>query len=123
MSKPGLKGIRHVIAATGYSAKGLKAAWQHESAFRQECTLGLVMLPFAFLLGENLGQTALLIAVCFLVLIVELLNSAIEAAVDRIGTEHHELAGRAKDMGSAAVSLSLLLVWVTWGLVLLQRLF
>ena len=66
--------------------------------------LGILMLPLAFLLGQNLAQTALLIAVCFLVLIVELLNSAIEAVVDRVGHEHHELAGRAKDMGSAAVS-------------------
>ena len=121
MSKPGHTGFRHLIAATGYSAKGLRAAWQHESAFRQESLLGLIMLPLAFLLGDTLAQTALLIAVCFLVLIVELLNSAIEATVDRISEEHHELAGRAKDMGSAAVSLSLLLVWVTWGLVIAQR--
>ena len=111
-----------MIAAAGYSVRGLRAAWQHESAFRQECILGILMLPFAFVLGENLAQTALLIAACFLVLIVELLNSAIEAAVDRVGHEHHELAGRAKDMGSAAVALSLLLVWITWGLVGIQRL-
>jgi diacylglycerol kinase (ATP) len=122
MTKPGYTGFRHVIAAAGYSARGLRAAWQHESAFRQECILGILMLPLAFLLGENLAQTALLIAVCFLVLIVELLNSAIEAAVDRVGHEHHELAGRAKDMGSAAVALSLLLVWITWGLVAILRL-
>lgn len=123
MSKPGHKGIRRLIAATRYSAKGLQAAWKHESAFRQESLLGLIMLPLALLLGETVAQRAVLIGVCFLVLIVELLNSAIEAAVDRIGTEHHELAGRAKDMGSAAVSLSLLLVWLTWGLVIVHRLF
>jgi len=123
MSKPGHKGIKRLIAATRYSAKGLQAAWKHESAFRQESLLGLIMLPLALLLGETVAQRAVLIGVCFLVLIVELLNSAIEAAVDRIGTEHHELAGRAKDMGSAAVSLSLLLVWLTWGLVIVHRLF
>lgn len=122
MSKPGHKGIKRLIAATRYSAKGLQAAWKHESAFRQESLLGLIMLPLALLLGETVAQRAVLIGVCFLVLIVELLNSAIEAAVDRIGTEHHELAGRAKDMGSAAVSLSLLLVWLTWGLVIVHRL-
>ena len=122
MTKPGYTGFKHVIAAAEYSKRGLRAAWQHESAFRQECMLGILMLPLAFLLGQNLAQTALLIAVCFLVLIVELLNSAIEAVVDRVGHEHHELAGRAKDMGSAAVALSLFLVWVTWGLVAIQRL-
>ena len=122
MTKPGYTGFKHVHAAAEYSKRGLRAAWQHESAFRQECMLGILMLPLAFLLGQNLAQTALLIAVCFLVLIVELLNSAIEAVVDRVGHEHHELAGRAKDMGSAAVALSLFLVWVTWGLVAIQRL-
>ena len=80
-----------------------------------------MLLPCAFLLGETLVQTALLIGVCVIVLITELLNSALEAAVDRMGEEFHDLAGRAKDMGSAAVALSLALVWLTWGLVAIQR--
>lgn len=122
MPKPGYTGLKRVVKATEYSAKGLRSAWRHESAFRQECTIGLILLPCAFLLGETLVQTALLIGVCVLVLIVELLNSAVEAAVDRVGEDHHDLAGRAKDMGSAAVALSLALVWITWGLVAVQRL-
>lgn len=122
MAKPGYTGLRRLLKATEYSLQGLRLAWRHESAFRQECSIGLVLLPCAFLLGENLAQTAMLIGVCVLVLITELLNSAIEAAVDRIGPQLDELAGRAKDMGSAAVALSLLLVWITWGLVTLDRL-
>ena len=121
MPKPGYTGWQRVIKASEYSAKGLVSAWRHESAFRQECTIGLILLPCAFLLGETLTQTALLIGVCLVVLITELLNSAVEAAVDRMGEEFHDLAGRAKDMGSAAVSLSILLVWVTWGLVVIER--
>ncbi|MAT83917.1 MAG: diacylglycerol kinase [Gammaproteobacteria bacterium] len=121
MPKPQYKGLMHVIKATEYSLKGLRSAWLHESAFRQECIIGLVLLPCAFLLGETLVQTALLIGVCVIVLITELLNSALEAAVDRMGEEFHDLAGRAKDMGSAAVALSLALVWLTWGLVAIQR--
>lgn len=122
MTKPGYKGFQRLRKATEYSWQGLRSAWRHESAFRQECLIGLILLPCAFLLGQDLVQTALLIAVCLLVLITELLNSALEAAVDRTGTEQNDLAGRAKDMGSAAVALSLALVWITWGLVGLQRL-
>ena len=122
MPKPGHTGFQRVVKATEYSIRGLKSAWEHESAFRQECTIGVILLPLAFLLGEDLVQTALLIGVCLIVLITELLNSAVEAAIDRMGEEVHDLAGRAKDMSSAAVALSLVLVWVTWGLVALQRL-
>lgn len=121
MAKPGHRGWKRVVKATEYSARGLRSAWEHESAFRQECTIGLILLPCAFLLGETLLQTALLIAVCVIVLITELLNSAVEATVDRMGEELHDLAGRAKDMSSAAVALSLVLVWITWGLVALER--
>ena len=117
MTKPGRTGFQRIIDATLYSAQGLKAAWRYESAFRQECAVGLVLLPVAFWLGETLTQTALLIGVIGIVLIVELLNSAVEAVVDRIGHEHHDLAGRAKDMGSAAVFVSLVLVALTWLLV------
>jgi diacylglycerol kinase (ATP) len=122
MPKPGYTGFMRVVKATEYSANGLREAWRHESAFRQECTIGLILLPFAFVVGATLVQTALLIAVCVLVLITELLNSAVEAAVDRSGEEVDELARRAKDMGSAAVALSLALVWITWGLVGFERL-
>ena len=121
MPKPGHTGFKRVVKATEYSIRGLRSALEHESDFRQECTIGLILLPFAFLLGETLVQTALLIGVCLIVLITELLNSAVEATVDRMGEELHDLAGRAKDMSSAAVALSLVLVWVTWGLVALQR--
>lgn len=118
--KTGDTGLTRVLAAFKYSGKGLRAAWRHEAAFRQECTLALLMLPLALLLAQSLTQLALLIAVCVLVLVVELLNSAVEAVVDRIGPEHHDLAGRAKDMGSAAVLLSLLMALTTFVLVGVQ---
>jgi diacylglycerol kinase (ATP) len=121
MSKPGKTGIARVIDATRYSKQGLLAAWRHESAFRQECTLALLLLPLAWLLGTTTAERLLLIAVLGLVLITELLNSGIEAVVDRVGHEHHDLAGRAKDMGSAAVFISLSLVLVVWGTVAIQR--
>ncbi|HEX7035100.1 MAG TPA: diacylglycerol kinase [Pseudomonadales bacterium] len=116
-------GIKRLVKATEYSLRGLRSAWRYEPAFRQECLIGLVLLPCAFLLGETLVQTALLIGVCLIVLITELLNSAVEAAIDRMGEELHDLAGRAKDMSSAAVAVSLLLVGITWALVALQRFF
>ena len=119
--KPGHTGLKHVIKATGYSIQGLQAAWRHESAFRQECTIAAMLTPLAFWLGEGAVQVSLLIGVLGLVLIVELLNSAVEAVVDRVGHEHNDLAGRAKDMGSAAVAISLLLVVFTWGAVAWQR--
>ena len=121
MVKPGHTGIKRVVMATGYSLKGIRSAWQHESAFRQEVTIAIVLLPCAFLLAETLTQAALLIGTLVVVLLTELLNSAVEAVVDRIGHEHHDLAGQAKDMGSAAVFFSLALVVVTWGLVALDR--
>lgn len=121
MNKPGYTGLRRIVKAMEYSIQGLRAAWQHESAFRQESIAALVLVPCAFLLAETWVQAALLIAVCFLVLITELLNSAVEAAVDRVSPERHQLAGRAKDMGSAAVLLSILLMLSTWILVALQR--
>ena len=123
VAKPRHTGIKRLVKATEYSLRGLRSAWRHEPAFRQECLIGLVLLPCAFLLGETLVQTALLIGVCVIVLITELLNSAVEAAIDRMGEELHDLAGRAKDMSSAAVALSLLLVAVTWTLVAVQRFF
>jgi diacylglycerol kinase (ATP) len=114
----GKTGITRVWNALFYSMDGFRAAFRHEDAFRQEVMLAAVMIPAAFFLTQdNLGR-ALMIASVMLVLIVELLNSAIEATVDRISLENHALAKRAKDIGSASVLLSLLLVLVVWGLVL-----
>ena len=109
--------MARIIAAGGYSMQGFKAAYRHEAAFRQEMWLFILLLPIALLWPVSLLAKALLIASLFLVLIVELFNSAVEAVVDRIGPEYHELSGRAKDIGSAAVLLALLLVFIVWGLV------
>jgi diacylglycerol kinase (ATP) len=121
LSKPGNTGIARVIAATRYSISGLRAAWRFESAFRQETTLAVFLMPVALWLGTTAVERALLIAVLGIVLITELLNSAVEAVVDRVGEEHHALAGRAKDMGSAAVFISLVLALVTWGVIAYGR--
>ena len=120
MGKTGVTGIRRIINATGYSLKGLKAAIKHEAAFRQELLLVVILLPLAFYLGKDGVEHALMIGSLFLVLIVELLNSAIESVVDRVGEEHHELSGRAKDIGSAAVFLSLLNVIAVWLVIILR---
>ena len=117
----GATGIRRLINATRYSWQGLAAAARHEAAFRQELLLAVVLLPLGLWLGANGVERALLAGGVLLVLIVELLNSGVEAAVDRISAEHHELAKRAKDYGSAAVMLSLVLTGGVWALVLLPR--
>ena len=114
MPKPGHTGFQRIVKATGYSWQGFRAAWQNESAFRQECTLGIILLPLAFVIGQSMLQVAVLISMLAVVLITELLNSPVEAGVDRVGDELHDLAGRAKDMGSAAVFVSLALVVIVW---------
>ena len=119
--KPGHTGLRRIQAATRFSLRGLRSAWRGEAAFRQECVAAIVLTPAAFLLAETLTQAALLLAVLGLVLVTELLNSALEAAVDRIGETPHELSARAKDMGSAAVFVSLTIAGATWALVALDR--
>lgn len=111
-------GIKRIWLAAGYSLSGLRAAWIHEAAFRQELALAVVLLPLAVVLPESWLQSAILIGCVMVVLITELLNSAIEAAVDRVSGDHHELAKRAKDIGSAAVFLSLVNCFVVWMLVL-----
>ena len=121
MAKPGKTGITRIIDATRYSAQGLASAWKNEAAFRQELALVVVLLPAAFWLGQTALERALLIGTLLIVLIVELLNSAVEAAIDRHGHEHNPLSGQAKDMGSAAVFISLLLVAVVWGLIAAER--
>lgn len=115
-------GFRHLINSTRYSLKGLRAAFRDEAAFRQELSLCVILLPLAIWLGREPVEWILLIGSCLLVLIVELLNSAVENVVDRIGPEHHELSGRAKDIGSAAVMLALCTAGLTWGVLLLARL-
>ncbi|OJW83400.1 diacylglycerol kinase [Thiobacillus sp. 65-1402] len=116
----GKTGLRRVLNAAVYSWAGLAAAFRHEDAFRQEVFLALLLIPLALVLGETGMARALMIGAVLLVLIVELLNSAIEAAVDRISLEHHLLIKRAKDMGSAAVMIALVNVAVVWALVLLN---
>ena len=113
--KPGKTGLTRIIEATGHSIRGLRACWQHETAFRQDVIISLVLLALSFFVAESTTQWLALIAPLFLLVIVELLNSAIEAAVDRIGHEHHELSGRAKDFGSAAVFLCWFLIAASWG--------
>jgi diacylglycerol kinase (ATP) len=114
----GKTGLRRIWNALFYSFDGLKAAYRHEDAFRQEVWLALVLIPLAFFLPVSGMGKALMMASVLMVLIVELLNSAVEATVDRVSLEHHRLAKRAKDIGSAAVLFSLINVAVVWLLVL-----
>jgi diacylglycerol kinase (ATP) len=122
MASPnGLFDLRRVWRAAGYSISGLKAALVNEAAFRQEMALFVLLAPLGLWLGRDGVERALLVGSLVLVLVVELLNSAVETAVNRIGNEPHELSGRAKDIASAAVFLSLLLVALVWVLVLFDR--
>lgn len=120
--KPGATGLTRIINATGYSWLGLKAAFKHESAFRQELLLCLILFPVAIWFAESAVEYALLLSSLLLILIVELLNSGIEAVVDRFGGELHQLSGRAKDIGSAAVLLALINAVIIWGVILLPKL-
>ncbi len=119
--KPGLKGPARWLKAFQYSAQGLTAAYKNEAAFREELWISLIAIPMAFWLGDSGVEIALLIGSVLLMMVVELLNSAIEAVVDRVGSEHHELAGRAKDMGSAAVLIMGIIVLITWLAILLPK--
>ena len=112
--KPGLGGIARIIAAAGNSIRGIRDAWKYESAFRQDTALSTLLLLLSFWLAQTLVEWLLLIMPLFLLLIVEILNSAIENTVDRIGEEHHVLSGRAKDMASSAVMFCLILIAVVW---------
>lgn len=107
-------GFQRIVKATGYSLKGLSYAFLHEAAFRQEAVAALVLIPLALWLEVSAVERILLVMAVLLVLVVELLNTGIEAVVDRVGVEYHLLAGVAKDMGSAAVFLSLLFCVFTW---------
>ena len=117
--KPGDTGLTRIIKAFGYSAKGFAACYRNEAAFRQEVAATIILVPLGLWLGGSGIERALLVGSWLLVLVVELLNSGIEAIVDRIGPERHELSGRAKDIGSATVLLTILIAALTWGLVLL----
>ncbi len=118
MASSGASGFKRIIAATQYSWQGMRAAYKHEAAFREELWASVILIPLGFWLGQNGVEKALLIGTVLLLPLVEIMNSAIEAVVDRIGEEHHELSGRAKDMGSAAVAIAILLLIVVWILVL-----
>ncbi len=114
----GKTGIKRIVNAFGYSLQGFCYAWKNEAAFRQELLLAAVLFPLALWLDVTSLERIALVAVLAVVLIVELLNSAVEAAIDRIGPEHHDLSGRAKDLGSAAVFVALSLTIYVWGVVL-----
>lgn len=118
----GKTGVQRVINATRYSLEGLAAAARHEDAFRQELLLAAILLPLGLWLGNDGVERALLAGSVLMVLVVELLNSAVEATVDRVSLEDHRLAKRAKDLGSAAVMMSLVTVGAVWLLVLLPKL-
>lgn len=115
-------GLNRIWHAAGYSIEGLRAGW-HEKAFRQEALAAMVLLPVSAWLGKSWVETALLAGSVVIVMIVELLNTGIETAIDRIGPEWHHLSKRAKDMGSAAVLLALLLCAGIWGAAVFQRIF
>ncbi|MGP5156685.1 diacylglycerol kinase [Pseudoalteromonas prydzensis] len=115
VNKPNGIGLGRIFKATQCSIKGFKAAYQEESAFRTELALGLVLLPLSFWLAQSLQHWVMLVVSFLFLLIVELLNSAIEALTDRVGVEYHVLSGRAKDIASAAVSLALLVLLIVWG--------
>ena len=119
----GKTGMARVVRAFFYSMAGLSAAWKHEGAFRQEVMLAAVMIPVACFVPVAAVERAMLVATVLLVLVVELLNSSIEAAIDRISTDHHALSKRAKDAGSAAVFVALVLCVVVWAILLGPLLF
>ena len=113
--------LRHIANALVWSAAGIRKAWLNELAFRVETITITFLLPLGVWLGRSAVERALLIASCLLILITELVNSAIESVVDRIGAERHELSGRAKDMGSAAAFLSMLTAGIVWALIAYER--
>lgn len=120
MAKTGATGIRRIINAGKYSMQGFKSGLKHEAALRQELVLGVILTALAFLIADSAIEFLLLVLMPWLTFTVELLNSAIEAVVDRIGDEYHELSGRAKDIGSAAVFVMLCLTALTWLVILLS---
>lgn len=121
MAKPGKTGFSRLFDAFGYSWLGYKAGYKNEAAFREELFLGAILAPVAIYFSETHIELAILLGSLFLVLITELLNSGIEAIVDRVSHEHHELSGRAKDLGAAAVMTALINVIVIWSVIFIPR--
>ena len=115
------RGLKRLVNAFFYSVAGFKAAWKNEEAFRQEILAGIIVVPAGFLLGTTGTQRAILILSYFIIPLVELLNTAVEATVDRVGMEKHELSGRAKDLGSASVFLSICVAAIVWVLIACDR--
>ncbi len=120
MNKTGKKGLARLIAATGYALKGLKAAWKYEEAFRLEVCLCLIFIPLAFVIAADISHLLILLTSCGLILIAELINSAVEAIVDRVSVERHPLSGQAKDIGSAAVLVAVGLFILIWSISLIR---
>lgn len=114
MAKTGATGVIRIIKAAGYSWQGFKAAYQHEAAFRQELWLSIALTPVALYYGPSIADKAILMASLVFILLVEILNSALEAAIDRHGNDIHHLSGRAKDMGSSAVLLAFIIAGLVW---------
>ncbi len=114
----GKTGFKRILSATGYSIAGFKAAFKNEAAFRQVLLLNIILIPITFFLNVSRVEQALMVAVCLLAIIVELFNSALEAVVDRISLERHELSKNAKDMGSAAQFVVLSIIFFTWLIIL-----
>ncbi len=114
----GKTGFKRILNATGYSLAGFKAAFQNEAAFRQIVLLNIILIPITFFLDISAAEQAVMVAVCLFALIVELFNSALEAVVDRISLERHELSKNAKDMGSAAQFVALSIIFITWAIIL-----
>lgn len=123
MAYSGNTGLTRIIKAAGYSWQGIKSAYKNEAAFRQESWLAVVLIPLAIWLSESATQMVLMISSVVLLMMVEIINSAIEAAIDRHGEELHELSGRAKDMGSAAVLFALIYLLLIWGGILWDNLY
>ncbi len=115
----GKSGLKRILNATGYSISGFKAAYKNEAAFRQIVLINVVLIPTSFFLDVTRGEHALMVVVCLFAIIVELFNSAIEAVVDRVSLEKHQLSTNAKDMGSAAQFVALSIIAVTWLIILL----
>ena len=119
-SYKGKTGIKRILNATQYSLAGFKAAFQHEAAFRQIILINIILIPITFFLELSAAEQAIMIAVCLLAIIVELFNSAIEAVVDRVSLDKHQLSKNAKDMGSAAQFVALAMIFLTWTIILLR---
>ena len=121
-NKPKPQGWRRMFFTIRYSILGFKAAWEHEESFRQQLIVAVIALPLSILIAKNWGEYVILLGSLMLILIVELLNSALETIVDRISTEHHPLSGRAKDLGSAAAMLAMVMAGIIWGSLIILRL-